>query len=158
MNDTVITAAIIAVIAPAIMAFITNYFRHQEKKEDWAREDEVARRAEEARKAVVEVAKVAEAATIATTEALTNMKVVVDQTHLLVNSNMMKEMRKGLVSLKAQLAQAELIVGLNKKLGIETPENGGTALELLKSEISASELALVDLEKRTAQAAEVAEE
>jgi hypothetical protein len=99
---------------------------------------------------------VAERAASSTARQLGEIKVVADQTHLLVNSNMMKEMRLRLVSMDSQLALNRRIIVLNEKLGVEVTQEDLGVIQTLEAEIRSSRASLVDLEERTAGAAEIA--
>jgi len=86
------------------------------------------------------------------------IKVVVDESHVLVNSNMMRELRKSLAGLKAQVVLHDRLADLNEKMGVVTEEDDMEAISLLKAEIADSEEVLVDLIARTRRADKIAEE
>lgn len=104
---------------------------------------EVARKAAEAQKQQI--------------EQLSDLKVVADQTHVLVNSNMMRELRKGLAGMKAQKILADRLMDMNEKMGIVTTEEDIEALSVLKAEIIDSEKTLIELIARTRVAEEIGE-
>lgn len=109
-----------------------------------------------------QVAQVAKDAQESTDKRLGELRVVADQTHLLVNSNMMKQIRKGLVTsyalvenLKSMLIILEHLPDPTdaEKLQIVAIETQATAVE---REIRSDEDALHDLEDRTDEAHSVA--
>ncbi len=55
MNDTVLIT-FLAVLSPVIMAFLTNRYRHQDKIEDYARQDLLAKRVEDAARRAADTA------------------------------------------------------------------------------------------------------
>lgn len=89
--ETILVALIVSTIAPAVLLLLQGRQRQTERREDWARQDEVARR----------VKQVAEDAA--------GMREIIDDTHALVNSAYS-------ASLKSELAAKELAAGVLEEL------------------------------------------
>lgn len=94
--NTILVAAMIAIVGPLLLAYLTGRQRHAEKVEDYARQDAVAAKAEEAARLLLaqnkRVAKSSE-----------STRAQLKEIHTLVNSNMTAAMQAQLVALKGQL-------------------------------------------------------
>lgn len=107
--EVLITAVVVSLLSPVVLAIVTGRQRRAEKQLDWAREDVVAEKA-------AEVAKVLGAKLDSTKE--TTIKAVsgtnkkLDTIHTLVNSNMTAAMQSELDALVAQLALMREVISL----------------------------------------------
>jgi hypothetical protein len=111
--STVVVALIVSVIAPSLLAFLTNRSRRQEKIEDWKRQDDVANQAAEAAKLLInsnaEVASTLATSVTETRSKLADLKKTADGTHIIVNNQ-----RTVMLRLIAQMA---------KRIAIENPSD-----------------------------------
>jgi len=87
---------------------------------------------------------------------LSRIKVVTDQTHVLVNSNWIAELTKSIVSLKAQLVFARRLIAMTKEAGQSTEPEDTKAIAALEETIRTSEATLAQLVKDTETANAIA--
>jgi hypothetical protein len=127
VNETVIVALIVSVIAPTLLAYLTGRQRRAEKREDWARQDKVAERVER-------VAKVAAAAQSANTATL-------HQIHTLVNSDMT-------AARTAELTTTRLLILSLKR---QSPDDPTVADAITTAEARATELEQILADRLVAQ-------
>jgi len=140
--NTILVAVIVSVVSPMLLAYLTNRQRRMEKREDWARQDEVARRAEEAAELLVASnAKVAEA-----TEQ-TQQKL--DVIHILVNSNMTAAMQAELDATRRDLVSLREVARLNEEAGRPTSPEAAAVIEETAVRISKLDADLRDRLKQT---------
>lgn len=146
--ESVWLALITAVVAPTILAVIQQWFKRQDKKQDWDRQDEVARQAKEAADKVA--AKVEEVAVKADAVALdlkgTNDRVIgkLDVIHTLVNSNMTAAMQAEFDATTRELAMMHEVVELKKVQGHEPSVKTLAAIDSTNSRLSELGTALAD--------------
>jgi Mg2+ and Co2+ transporter CorA len=145
-----------SVIGPGVAFVLAQRTRQAERAEDKADRAEVADQARQAAVLVQEVAATVKTTTTTNAATLERIETTGQQTHLLVNSNMMKEMRKGLVSDRGQLLLLQRVIALTKQAG--SPSDDDEAyVKVLQAEIVNAEQSLKELEDRTAAAAKVAD-
>jgi hypothetical protein len=123
VNETIVVALIVSVIAPSIVSVLAGHQRRKEKDHDWERQDEVARRAAEVAEDLVIANEHVVAATqvIAENAAATHEKLEV--IHGLVNSAMTAAMRAELDETKSSLVLMEEVLALHAQAGqAATPE------------------------------------
>ena len=135
-------AAAAAVIAPAILAYITGRQRRNEKREDYARQDQVADRVSDAAKQAREAARLLVASnalaadTAAASAAVTNGKL--DQIHTLVNSTLT-------AAIEAQLdATVEQLAMMRRALAGDTTPPSRESMAALEAKIAETRLSLTD--------------
>lgn len=100
------------------------------------------------------VARLAATTSKDTVKQLVEIKSVADQTHVLVNSSMMREMRKGLVSLRAQRTLLARLVASQPEASTEDQ----ALLTQLDSEIDEQEQALENIVRATEEANQIAKD
>jgi hypothetical protein len=151
--EVILVAVIVSVIAPTVLGLLTNHQRRIEKREDWARQDQVAA---EARRQQDEVAAQAqEAASLllaqnakvaASTEA-TQQKL--DVIHILVNSNMTAAMQAELDATRRDLVSLREVARLNEEAGRPLSTEARTAINETAARIAKLDADLSDRLKQT---------
>lgn len=134
-------AAIAAMMSPALLAFLSNNARRDEKREDYARQDKVAARAEKAASDLIasnkEVAEAARTAAI-----VTNGKL--DVIHTLVNSNMTAAMQSELDAKLQNLALLREVSDLKKAAGENPSPEAQAVIAMTEQKIAELQAVLVD--------------
>jgi len=150
LDPTVAVAAIVAlpaVLAVVITPFIAGHYRRVERKEDWARQDEVADRLKVAQDATTAATQRVAAAQVITTERVAEVAVAVrdansitdgklDQIHTLVNSNLTSAKEDQLDEAKIVLVSLEEIVDLKRNAGIEPSETAMLVIQAQRVKIA----------------------
>lgn len=127
--DVIIVALIVSLVAPILLAFITNRENRLTKKEQWAREDAVAAKAQQ----VVQTLK----------ENTTVVNTKLDTIHTLVNSNMTAAMQSELAATRRELVLMKEVLALKG----ETPSEAALK-EIARTEKDIKELVMA-IEDRT---------
>lgn len=153
--DNIWIAVITALVSPALLALIQQWFRRQEKQQDWVRQDQVAKLAAHSSELLLEQqalinTKASEAAlqlqrnniAVAVTAAETQGQL--RQIHSLVNGTMTAAMLKELEQREVALALMLELVAFKESVGKETPigitssiTQMTAAITLLRAEIAA---------------------
>jgi hypothetical protein len=144
--ETIVIALVVSIVSPAILALINNYFRRQDKKLDWEREDNVAEKAREAAKLLL-----AANERVAKTAEVTNSKL--DVIHGLVNSQMTAAMESELNATVAQIVLMQEVSDLKTSKGVKPQPKAVSAMNALNTKISELRAALGD---RKAEAERIA--
>ena len=152
-------------ISPLILSYLTARGRHNERLEDFARQDAVAAQAAEAARLLsnrqdAAASKAADAAKllvvntakVAETAKITNIKL--DVIHTLVNSNMTAAMQAELDATTRELAMMGEVIELKRVAGREPNVQALAAIEATKSRISELTAALADRLKQSKEIAE----
>lgn len=125
MNDwaPIVLALIVSVIAPLVLAWAQNRARREEKKLDWAREDQVRITLAESNKA------------------MSNQLTVI---HTLVNSNMTAAMQDSLDSTVRELASLRELCELKRASGHEPSQDTLSAIAMAEAKIAELTAMLAD--------------
>lgn len=164
--DNVWIAVITALVAPSLLAVFQQYFRRQEKQQDWDRQDKVAEQAAQAAQLLLErqtisARKVDEAASllkennkaVAVTAAETQGQL--RQIHTLVNSNMTAAMQSEMDQREIALALMNEVIDLKKSSGIQPSTETKATLEQMAASIDELNAKLSDrLNQQTIATAE----
>jgi hypothetical protein len=174
IDQSVIIAAIVAIssmTAPILLAWMTNRTRHQERMEDYARQDQVAKKAEEVAKqaavaadllavqqraATTQVKQTAELLVASNERADTNAtatNIKLDVIHTLVNSNMTAAMQAEYDATVREAAMMREVVSLKQAAGHDPTIETLAAIEATDKKIADLRAALADRLKATEQAA-----
>jgi hypothetical protein len=153
-------SGLIAAGSPVLLAYLTNRNRREEKKEDYARQDQVAAQAAEAARLLVErqdaaAAKAAEAANlllaanerVAQTAVVTNGKL--DVIHTLVNSNYTSALQSELSTMKRELVLLLSVIDLKKAAGQSSNGDAANEIASTRAKIAELEATLADRLKQT---------
>lgn len=131
--ESIIVALIVSVLAPTIVAWQTNRSRRAEKREDWARLDQVRDQAAEAARLLVQ------------SNNVTNSKL--DVIHTLVNSNMTAAMQDALDSTIRERAALMELAELRRATGSDPKAETTAAIALASSIIADLQATLADRRK-----------
>lgn len=136
---TVILALVVSVIAPLVLALVSNRHARKMKEQDWAREDIVAERAERATKLLA-----------AGNEVLKKQNDVI---HTLVNNQMTKAYKAQLAALEANLILLRDAVGPERTAAIGSVSD---QIAVLKGTLKdrAEQTAIADMQVVQVQRAE----
>ena len=116
------TAAMVSVIAPAVLSYMTGKQRMAEKKEDYRRQDEVAAQAREAARLLLDANE-----RVAETTLETNKKLEI--IHTLVNSNMTSAIQEQLDARRLNLVMMEELIDIKQREGHDpSPDAIGAVL------------------------------
>lgn len=118
--DSAIVISLLAfagvILSPILVAWLTGKQRHQEKLQDWERQDQVATKVSEAAEKLAESNKIMTASAESTGRKL-------DVIHTLVNSNMTAALQGELNATLRELAMMQEVLALKSKSGLTpTPE------------------------------------
>jgi hypothetical protein len=151
MSDIAIASLVL--LGPLLLAWLNGRQRRAEKREDYARQDEVAERATEVAKQAQEAAtllvednqRVAKAAALATSKTFGKL----DEIHTLVNSNMTAAMQAEFDATVRELAMMREVIGLHAAAGRAPSTEAESAVTATESRIAELRAALED--RHTAQ-------
>lgn len=149
----IVVALISAIVGPSVLAFFTGRQRANEKKLDWARQDEVAAQAAKAATALVEGQKeAAELLVVANervAEAAESTSAKLDVIHTLVNSNMTAAMQAELDATVREVAMMKEVIRLNQVAGSKPSADARATLKATEEKISELKATLSDRLKQT---------
>jgi hypothetical protein len=152
-----------------MLSYFTNRHSHNDRIEDWARQDAVAKKAADAAEFLIASnQKMADKAAEAASLLLTNNKRVeiatditiqkLDVIHTLVNSNMTASMKAELDAVKAQLVLLREVMSLNSVAGREPDVDAIAVIKVTQAKIAELSVALADRLAVQAQPAVAAEQ
>lgn len=146
--DGVWIAIVTALLAPAVMAGLQQWFRSMDKQADYERQDKVAADAKSAADLVAiktaEVARNLKATNEHIAAAASEQKVQLQEIHALVNSNMTAAMQAELGATTRELVLMIEVIALKKVAGHEPTIESLAASETTKNKIAELTAALSD--------------
>ena len=141
---------LVSIISPTVLLVLTWYFRRNEKRADWDREDVVAKKALEASLAMTDAVE-RQTVSIEEAAAVTGEKLV--EIHDLVNSNLTASMQSERGEAEAALVLMEEMIVLHRAGGREPSVVTLAAVETKKAKIAELDVVLRDRLDQTAAAA-----
>jgi len=130
-----------SIVAPVVLTFFTGHQRREDKREDWARQDQVKADLMAENKRVADVLQ-AENRKVMESSQLTQEKL--NEVHTLVNSNLTAELRDGRDSTQRILALMGEVIELRRASGKEPTAETLAVYESTRRKLAEQDAVLAD--------------